>query len=153
MMLRGWRKLFSANVLAIALMLGALVHGANAPQVSASGAWIRWLPNGIPAAGYVTLRNSSNQVVTLVTASTPDYGAAMFHESRNQNGVQRMLPISSVRIESHSEVTFGPRGLHIMLMQPARSLKPGDHVLLTLRFADGSSLPVEFEVRKPDGTS
>jgi len=152
-MLRGLRKPRSARALAVALVLGTIVHGAGTAQVSASDAWIRWLPNGIPAAGYVTLRNPGNHAVTLVGVSTPDYGAAMFHESRNLNGVERMLPMSSVRIEPHSEVSFAPRALHIMLMQPARSLKPGDHVVMTLRFADGLSLPVEFEVRKPDGSS
>jgi|ERR1700733_1722282 len=147
------QKLLAAGALAVALMSGARVLGASSPQVSASGAWIRWLPGTIPAAGYVTVRNGGDHAVTLLGAATRDYGEVMFHESRNQDGVERMLSIDSIRIEPHSQVTLAPRGLHIMLMEPARSIKPGDHVVLTLRFADGLALPVEFEVRKPDGSS
>jgi hypothetical protein len=50
-------------------------------------------------------------------------------------------------------VSFAPEGFHIMLMQPTRDIQPGDHVLLTLRFADGQSLQVQFEVRRPDGSA
>jgi copper(I)-binding protein len=35
-----------------------------------------------------------------------------------------------------------------MLMQATKPLQPGDHVPIILRFADGSSLTVQFEVRK-----
>jgi copper(I)-binding protein len=77
----------------------------------------------------------------------------MFHESRNESGVARMMMIDTVRIEPHSEVSFAPDGFHIMLMQPTRSIQPGDHVLLTLRFSDGLSLPVHFEVRRSDGSA
>ena len=45
-----------------------------------------------------------------------------------------------------------PAGLEIMLMQPTRSIQPGDQVLLTLHFGDGHSLTVQFEVRTPDGS-
>jgi hypothetical protein len=152
MSLQDLRRLLAAGALAMVLVTGARVFGASPPLVSASGAWIRWLPGSIPAAGYVTLQNGGDHAVTLVGASTRDYAAVMFHASRNQDGVERMLPIGTVRIEPHSHVTFAPQGLHMMLMQPARSIEPGDRVVLTLRFADGLSLPVEFEVRKPDGS-
>jgi copper(I)-binding protein len=40
----------------------------------------------------------------------------------------------------------------MMLMQPNKPLKPGDHVLITLQFAGGSSLTAPFDVRKPDSS-
>jgi hypothetical protein len=42
MTLRDLQKLLAAGALAVALMSGARVLGASSPQVSASGAWIRW---------------------------------------------------------------------------------------------------------------
>ena len=123
------------------------------PSVTVSNAWIRWLPAALPAAGYVTLRNSGDQPVTLVQASTPDYGMTMFHASRNQQGVEQMVPIDSVRVAPHSQLSFAPEGLHIMLMQPTRAIQPGDYVMLTLRFADGQSLQARFEVRGADGSA
>jgi copper(I)-binding protein len=138
---------------AVMLVLAAVGSAADrAPPLRADDAWIRWLPANLPAAGYVTLRNLSNQPVALIGASTLDYAGAMFHESRNQHGVEKMLSVESIVIRPHAEVAFAPEGLHIMLMEPKRAIQPGDHVLVTLHFAGGQSLQVQFEVRKPDGT-
>jgi hypothetical protein len=123
------------------------------PSVTVSDAWIRWLPANLPAAGYATLHNAGDRRATLVAASTSDYGTTMFHASRNQHGVEQMVPIDSIAIEPHSQVSFVPQGLHIMLTEPKRAIQPGDQVLLTLRFADGQSLQVQFEVRRTDGSA
>jgi copper(I)-binding protein len=122
-------------------------------SVTASDAWIRWLPGELPAAAYVTLRNDSAHDTTLVGVSSPDYGTAMFHASRIANGVQQMLPLDRVAIASHAEVSFTPQAMHVMLMLPTRSIIPGEEVTLIFRFSDGARLPVRFEVRRPDGTS
>jgi hypothetical protein len=146
-------SVLTAGLIACASFLAADGHSADiAPSVSVTNAWIRWLPANLPAAGYATLRNVGDRPVTLVGASTLDYGVIMFHESRNQHGVEQMVPIDSVRIEPHSQVSFAPEGFHIMLMQPKRTVQPGDHVSITLRFADGQSLQVQFDVRKTDGS-
>ena len=144
----------TAQLLACASLLATAGHSADiAASVSVSNAWIRWLPANLPAAGYATVRNLGDQPVTLSGASTPDYAVIMFHQSRNQLGVEQMVPIDSIRIAPRSQVSFAPQGFHIMLMQPQRDIQPGDHVLLTLRFADGQSLPVQFAVRRPDGSA
>ena len=138
---------------AVVVVLATVGYAADrAPPVRANDAWIRWLPANLPAAGYVTLRNLSNQPVTLIGASTLDYTGAMFHESRNQHGVEKMLSVESIVLTPHAEVAFAPEGYHIMLMEPKRVIQPGDHVLMTLHFAGGQSLQVQFEVRKSDGT-
>jgi periplasmic copper chaperone A len=145
---------FAAGLMTCAALLVHSTYSADvAATVVASHAWIRWLPANLPAAGYVTLRNDGGRPVTLIGASSADYGAAMFHESRNQQGVEQMLPMDRIRIAPHSQVSFAPEGLHIMLMDPAKAIQPGDHVLIRLRFADGSSLQIQFEVRRPDGTA
>jgi len=144
----------AAGLIACAGLLGTAGHAADLPAaVSVSNAWIRWLPANLPAAGYATLRNLGDRRATLIGASTPDYAVTMFHESRNRRGVDQMVPIDSVQIDPHSQVSFAPEGLHIMLMQPRRTIQPGDRVLLTLHFADGAALPVQFEVRRSDGTA
>jgi periplasmic copper chaperone A len=145
---------FAAAFIAYCIFLGTANGAADiSPPVSVSNAWIRWLPADLPAAGYATLRNASDRRATLIEISTPDYGSTMFHASRNIRGVEQMVPVDSVPIEPHSQVSFAPEGLHIMLMQPRRAIQPGDHVLLTLHFAEGQSLPVQFEVRRPDGSA
>jgi hypothetical protein len=141
-----------AGLSAVIVVLTTAAHAADGPlALRVSDAWIRWLPAQLPAAGYATLRNLSAQPVTLIGASTSDYATAMFHESRDQHGIEKMLPVDPILIRAHAEVRFAPAGYHIMLMEPQRAIQPGDHVLLTLHFAGGQSLPVQFEVRKPNG--
>jgi periplasmic copper chaperone A len=155
--MRGLKRYLAGSVLTLALLAAAVParagSAASPPVISTSNAWIRWLPGALPAAAYVTLRNDGDRVATLISASSADYGSVMFHASRNQNGVEKMMPLESVPIAPHSQVSFAPRGLHIMLMQPNRSMAPGEQIVLVLRFADGASLPVRFEVRRPDGSS
>jgi copper(I)-binding protein len=124
----------------------------EATMARADDAWIRWLPANLPAAGYVTLRNLGDQFVTLIGASSVDYSSAMFHESRVQHGVAKMLVVDTIVIRPHAEVSFARAGYHIMLMDPKRDVRPGDQVLVILHFAGGQSLGVQFEVRKPDGS-
>jgi copper(I)-binding protein len=145
-------RAFAAGLIACAVFAASGTYPADlATNLVVSNAWIRWLPANLPAAGYVTLRNVGDRPVTLTGASSLDYGAAMFHESRNQQGVQQMSALDSIRIAPHSQVSFAPEGYHIMLMQPTKPIRPGDHVLITLRFADGQSQQIQFEVRRPDG--
>jgi copper(I)-binding protein len=40
----------------------------------------------------------------------------------------------------------------MMLMQATKPLRPADRVPITLRFADGSTVLVQFEVRNPDSS-
>jgi copper(I)-binding protein len=154
---RNFGRHLAGGVLLLALIVSAAPASAESPAsplaVSASNPWLRWLPGGLPAAAYVTLRNDGDRTATLVGVSSIDYGSAMFHESRNQNGVEKMLTLDHIAIAPRAEVRFAPQGLHIMLMQPNRLIAPGEQLLLRLQFADGTSLPVRFEVRKPDGSS
>jgi copper(I)-binding protein len=112
-------------------------------------AWIRWLPAGLPAGGYITLTNIGEKPVVLIAASSPLYGEVSVHRSVNRGGSVEMVPIKQITINPHSSLDFSALGYHLMLMQPSRTLEGGEHVPITLRFADGSSLTVPFDVRKP----
>jgi len=123
------------------------------PGIQIMDAWIRWLPANLPAAGYVTLSNIGDRTEVLIAASSADYGEVSLHRSRNRGGSVEMVPVERIPVAAHSSLNFASTGYHMMLMQPAVPLKPGDRVPITLRFADGLSLTVDFEVRKPDSSS
>lgn len=133
-----------------ALILAAAACGAAAvPTIQIADAWIRWLPGNLPAGGYLTVSNSGDRPVTLTGATSEDYASVTLHRSRQQGGVASMIPVSVLIIEAHTKRVFELEGLHFMLQQPKKPLKPGDHVILSLQFAAGPPVPVQFELRAP----
>ena len=139
-------------VLATAALTASPVFAANSAPVQASNAWIRWLPAGLPAGGYMQLHNLSAKPIDLVRATSADYGSTMMHHTVNKGNTTEMLPVARVTIPAHGSVAFQPGGYHIMLMQPKKTIQPGDQVPITLKFSGGTTLRVEFQVRKPDAT-
>ncbi len=146
------RRLCLALLAFGATAMPTLACAAAPAPVQARDAWIRWLPAGLPAGGYVRLHNLSSRAVDLVGASSPDYGQVMLHHSVMQGGTMRMLAVPRIVIPAGADFAFQPGGYHIMLMQPRHGIRPGDQVPVTLRFAGGSSLQVRFLVRKPDAS-
>jgi len=126
---------------------------AGAAGVRIEEAWIRWLPANLPAGGYLVLSNGSDQPRVLVGASSPDYGQVQLHRSITQGGLSKMVPVPRITIPAHSTLSFAAHGYHLMLMQPQARITPGDHVPITLRFADGQTLLASFQVRPPSATA
>ena len=62
--------------------------------------------------------------------------------------MMEMRPVAQIAIVAHSSLNFAATGYHLMLVQPSKPLALGDHVPMTLHFAGGGSLTVQFEVRK-----
>ncbi len=124
-----------------------------ASAIRVEQAWIRWLPAGLPAGGYVTLTNRSDHAIVLVGAASPDYRQVQLHRSVVQGGLSKMVPVAAISISAHSTLDFVALGYHLMLMNPRVALSPGDHVPIELRFADGRSLVATFDLRPPSAVS
>jgi periplasmic copper chaperone A len=146
-----WRS--SISVLMIGLLSAAGLHAAQADHIVANGAWIRLLPAGLPAAGYVALQNTGPSAATLVTAHSATYASVMLHRSSTENGgMSTMSAMENLVIPAQGKVALAPAGYHLMLEQSGHPLKPGDGVEITLDFADGSHLPVRFLVQPANAT-
>jgi copper(I)-binding protein len=133
------------------LVLSILVSAGGAAgtglPIRVSDAWIRWLPAGLPGAGYLTLTNTDSRTWVLIGAQSADFADVSFHRTHSTGGMSSMTPVDSIALKPHDSVRFAVGGLHLMLMQPKRPLHPGDKVVVSLRFADGRVLDVPFEVR------
>jgi copper(I)-binding protein len=130
-----------------ALPIGG-TYAAQADHVTATHAWIRLLPGDLPAAGYVTLQNNDAKAATIAAVQTDAYALAMLHQStQDADGMSHMTMVDHLAIPAHAAVSLSPSGYHVMLERASHPLKPGDNVNITLRFADGSQLPVPFLVR------
>jgi periplasmic copper chaperone A len=149
----GWLPVLG---LALAGATGASLRAAPPPPAGPPGIevrqpWVRWLPAGLPAAGYLTLVNISGEDRTLTGATSPDYASVMLHVSYTlPNGDMSMRPISRLRVPAHGEQKLSPGGYHLMLMRQRHPIKPGDTVTVDLKFADGRILRVGLPV-KPAG--
>jgi len=133
-------------VCVLASMLPVTV-GAAGSDVEAVDPWIRAAPPGVRSlAGYLTIKNHGPTDVDLVAATSPAFGNVMIHETSIVDGMARMEHRSMVTIVAGGEAQFTPGGLHLMLMQPKEPTQTGEALPITLRFSDGSELPVLFPV-------
>jgi hypothetical protein len=120
---------------------------AATPAIHVRTAWIRWLPAGVPAAGYLTLTNTGDKTLHLIAASSRSYRDISIHRTVSHGDMEDMMPVKELALEPHQTLDFESTGYHLMLMRPASSAVGGP-VAITLRFSDGSELTVPFEVRK-----
>ena len=127
---------------------GALAAPAS---LTISHQWMRYITPSIPAAGYFTLTNNTDHVVTLNGATSPDCGQLMLHQSIVQNGTAKMEMVSSIPVRSHGSVAFSPGAYHLMCTSPSAVVKPGQAVPITLHFSGDTSLDATFPVRTATG--
>lgn len=136
---------------ALACTIAALAPAAQAAgaALSAQNAWVRWLPNDLPAAGYVTLRNDGDQSVDLVDISSDDYAMVMLHQTVSNGSTQQMVMVHKATVPAHGTLAIAPGGYHLMLEHAKHKVAPGDTVHMKLKFSDGTTLDTPFAVKPP----
>jgi periplasmic copper chaperone A len=137
------------RIVAVAVLaLFANCAPAFSGSVRVENAWLRWLPAGVPSAGYLTLINDGDTAVALIAAESADFREVTIHRSVEHAGTMTMEQVQEISIGPHSRVDFAAQGYHLMLMNPVRPIDTQAQVSITLRFRDGSSQPAHFQVRK-----
>lgn len=90
-----------------------------------------------------TLNNASDAEVTLVSATSEVAGVVELHESISSGADTTMREVEGgFSIPAAGSFELAPGGNHIMLMQLASELLPGDEVPVTLTFDDGTTVEV-----------
>ena len=138
-------KTFKSAVLTLVLCFGSpAIHADEA--VTVAHAWVRATAPGQRVAG-AYLEISSAAPSKLVAASSPVAGSVEIHSMRLENGVMEMRQLESLELPAMQTVKLEPGGLHIMLLDLKKSLKPGDKVplRLTLQRVDRSKMVVEIQ--------
>ena len=117
------------------------------PAVSIQNAVVTEPPPGVDmTAGYCRLRNSSDQPISLLKVTSPDFGKVEMHRTTITNGIAGMARQKSVTIPARSSFAFTPGAYHLMMFHPQRQLAAGDSVSLTFHFSDASSVKVTAAV-------
>jgi periplasmic copper chaperone A len=120
-----------------------------AGAVTVEQPWLRLIIKDRPAAGYMTLRNTGDGPAMLTGASSPGCGMLMLHQSKQENGVEKMLHVPSITIAAHGTFNFAPGGYHLMCMQP--QMQVGESVPVTLTFKNGQTVTAQFPVKGAGG--
>ena len=140
------KTLIGTMLLGLAFVPCAL-HATSASQIRVTHAWLRILPGDLPAGGYAMLQNLGKQPVELTGARSKTYAQVILHVSSLAGGTSRMRMVDAMQIPANGVAQLAPGGYHLMLTQPIKPVLPGDHVLLTLTFADGSATIATFLAR------
>lgn len=142
------------RALSLSLSLFLLVGGFSGcarEEITIRNAWIPEAPPTVSAlAGYLSVENNSGETRTLVGASGALFERIEIHRTvyEQDSGLARMIREEELYIASGQSLRFEPGGYHLMLINPKKALTEGDSVTLTLLFANGSRLTVQFEVRR-----
>ena len=123
---------------------------AHAQPVTVKDAWIRAPAPGQKVAGaYMELL--SRTTTTLISVTSPVAGRVELHNTTMEDGVMKMRSVGRIELPGGRPVKLAPAGLHAMLIDLKRPLKPGDKVPLTLTVeqenTSRSIFTVQAEVR------
>lgn len=139
-------------LVALALLLSALPETVvRAQPVAVSDAWVRApAPGQKIAAAYMELTSRTSMVLVAVASTAA--AAVELHNTTVDAGVMKMRPVGSIELPAGKAVKLAPGGLHLMLIDLKKPLKPGDKVPLTLSvqradLASRSVFTVQAEVR------
>jgi copper(I)-binding protein len=142
----------SKIVIFILLLATMLISacGAASGELTIQNAWARPANTGENGAAYFMIENGTASDDTLMSASSDIASAAEVHMSMGDaNGVMSMQMQEAVTIPAGEPVEFKPGGLHVMLVNLTRDLKPGDTITLTLNFKGIGNVVVEVPVKEP----
>lgn len=99
-------------------------------------------------AAFMVLDNAGTTDVTLTGARTEVAGRTEVHEMVMKDGKSVMQAIEGgLQLTAGKGQLLQPGGNHVMLMDVAQPLAPGDEVELVLEFSDGSEQTVTAPVK------
>ncbi len=151
-----------AALLAAALLVGGAGSGCaprtespptagaedSGAAVTVSEQWVKAADAGMTGV-FGTLNNSGTTDATVVSANSPAAGRVELHEVVGRPGSTTMQPkAGGFTIPAGGSHVLAPGGDHIMLMDLATPLQPGNDVEITLTLADGSTSTFTAQVRE-----
>ena len=120
----------------------------QAGQLMVTDPWVKAADTGMTGA-FMSVKNSGTTDLQVVSATSPVSSMMELHETvMDSSGSMKMQEKSGgFTIKAGASHEFKPGGDHVMFMGLSAPLKPGTTTVVTLKFADGSTLPVTAEVR------
>ena len=112
-------------------------------------AWVAEAPPVAPVmGGYMKIANETDKLVSITSASCPDFEKVEIHEMSMSGGMMKMREIEKLVVPADGKVELKPGGYHLMLIKPKQPFKKGDTLTVTLHMADGKSQAVKMKVKQ-----
>lgn len=101
--------------------------------------WVKATDEGMTAV-FGTLRNASGTPVRVTSATTPASPVVELHETTRSGGGDAVMrpKKGGFVVPADGRHVLAPGGDHVMLMDVAKPIRPGDSVTISLVLADGS---------------
>lgn len=130
------------------LIFSGSVFSAN-NQVQFIDGWIKQLPPVVPMrAGYLQIKNQSDQAREIVAMQSSAFEKVEMHESKMEDGMMKMIELKSIKIPARDKIELKPGSKHLMLISPVETLQIGDEVEVIATFEDDSSQSFLLKVKK-----
>ncbi|MFI1712908.1 copper chaperone PCu(A)C [Streptomyces litmocidini] len=109
--------------------------------------WVRWLPNALPAAGYTTLKNSSDEPIDVTKVKSPDYKNITIYQTVVDSESSKMVKVDKVTIPAKGEFALVPGKYHLMFEKPTHLITPGDSARVIFFLSTGKVFKTRMPVR------
>lgn len=121
----------------------------NNDHITFEKPWIRLLPPTVMhTAGYVTIKNSADMNDRLLDVWSPTINSMSVHQTKEVDGVFKMLAAENLVIPKKGELTMQPGGYHIMIMGLDTPLTEASKVTICFEFEKAGIVHVVFPVQK-----
>jgi phosphatidylserine decarboxylase len=111
-------------------------------------AWIATAPPTVSThAGYLTIRNNGQDLITLISINSPDFSKIEIHKTVTENDISSMEMFENIRIPANDQLVLKPGDFHLMLYNANKQLKTDNTVSLILEFSDNTKLETSAQVR------
>ncbi len=123
-----------------------------APAVTVVDPWVKTAESGMTAV-FGTFSTTGSAPVTVLSAQTSASPRTELHEVvTGADGAMIMRPKNDgFLIEPGAPRLLAPGGDHIMIMDLASPIRPGDQVEVTLTLSDGSTIPFTALAKETSG--
>jgi copper(I)-binding protein len=119
----------------------------QADDLTITPAWMHATADGVTSgAVYFTIQNGGKQLETLLRASSPVAGEAIFHRTNQQDGVAHMEQLWTIDVVAGRTVQFEPGARHVMLGQLKQPLKAGTSIPVTLQFQHAGAITLQVQI-------
>lgn len=129
------------------LLLTSGLASAGSP-LEFEDAWAPLAPPGRTMAGYVTIRNTGDETVTLTGGESVQFDRIEIHSVSMDDGVMRMRRVEELVIEPGDKAVLERGGLHLMMFEPQTRFQVGDRIDVELVDSDGQRHALMLEMRE-----